>query len=364
MRFPVDVPTLSDGVVTLRAHRPDDSAAVVEQCNDPLMARWTQVPTPYSVDDAKRFLLDAMPGGWATEVEFGFAIEAEGRFAGTCTLRDLGEHRAEISYGAHPWARGRGFVGRALRLLVDWGLSERFDTLVWQAQQGNWDSRKAAWRLGFTCQPMRGWLPHRGALVDAWVGTLRKEDPREPMHPWYDVPVLRAGDLVLRPHVDADLPRIAETFVDPVANQWLRITKVTPEEYLANRLELMASGGGVYWAVAEADTDELLGAIMLFGIEHGIEAELGYWAHPAARGKGAIRMAAWLACRHGFIPEGDGGLGLRRLTAFAGVDNGPSRGVLLSLGFREYGVDRLGGRNVHGDTFPLVCYDLLAEEFR
>ena len=39
--FPDDVPLLTDGVVTLRAHRRADVPAVLEQCEHPLSQRWT-----------------------------------------------------------------------------------------------------------------------------------------------------------------------------------------------------------------------------------------------------------------------------------------------------------------------------------
>ena len=41
MRFPHDVPTLTDGVVTLRAHGEDDVRGVLEQSTDPVSQAWT-----------------------------------------------------------------------------------------------------------------------------------------------------------------------------------------------------------------------------------------------------------------------------------------------------------------------------------
>ena len=70
MRFP-EVPTLSDGTVTLRAHHIGDAEGVYEQCQDPLSQEWTTVPIPYSRDDAKRFVREIMPGGWREDVEWG-----------------------------------------------------------------------------------------------------------------------------------------------------------------------------------------------------------------------------------------------------------------------------------------------------
>src|SRR5690349_10284022 len=114
----ISAPTLTDGVVTLRAHREDDIDAVQEQSTDPASVRWTRVPVPYTREHARQFVREAMPGGWATDQEWAFAFEAadhEGRsrYGGTVSLRNNGPGRAEIAYGAHPWIRGRGLVERA-----------------------------------------------------------------------------------------------------------------------------------------------------------------------------------------------------------------------------------------------------------
>jgi len=40
------IPTLTDGTVTLRAHREDDAEGAFEQCQDPVSQQWTTVPLP------------------------------------------------------------------------------------------------------------------------------------------------------------------------------------------------------------------------------------------------------------------------------------------------------------------------------
>src|SRR4051794_14334692 len=45
-------PTLTDGTVTLRAHRADDVQGSFEQCQDPVSQRWTTVPVPYTLEHA------------------------------------------------------------------------------------------------------------------------------------------------------------------------------------------------------------------------------------------------------------------------------------------------------------------------
>ena len=345
------VPTLSDGVVTLRAHREDDVAAVLEQCLDPASQRWTTVPVPYTLDHAKQFVRHAMPGGWATGEEWAFAIEAvdpatgEARFGGTVSLRDERDGRAEIAYGAHPWIRGRGHVERALRLLLDWGFAEQdLRTVVWWAHQGNWASRKVAWRLGFSYDgTVRRWLPQRGELLDGWVGTLLRDDERRPRHAWLDVPRVVGERVVLRRHRADDADRVLEACTDERTAFWLGqlpqpYTRATAEGFLRHRCEGMARGTDLHWMIADPTSDAMLGTVSLMHLGHGM-AEVGYWTHPDARGHGVMTEAVRLACRHAFIEEADGGLGLHRLTAFAAVDNTASRHVLEANGFVQTGLE-------------------------
>ena len=216
-------PTLTDGVVTLRAHRADDARGSYEQCQDPLSQRWTTVPVPYTSEMATSFVTELMPAGWVEDREWGFAVEHDGRYAGTISLRPEGDGRAEIAYGSHPRVRGAGVMERALRLLLAWGFEEReLRTVIWWAHRGNWASRKLAWRLGFSCDgTLRQWLPQRGELRDAWVGTLQRGEPREPRTTWLDCPVLGAGGVRLRPWRADDADRIVEACRDERTAHWL-----------------------------------------------------------------------------------------------------------------------------------------------
>ncbi len=359
--MPTAAPTLTDGVVTLRAHRPDDAQGSWEQCQDPLSQQWTTVPVPYSMDDAHTFVGEIMPKGWAAGSEWGFAIEAEGRYAGTVSLRPEGNARAELAYGSHPWVRGTGHVERALRLLLEWGFAEQdLETVIWWANKGNWSSRKVAWRLGFTIEgTVRSWLPQRGERRDAWVGTLLREGPREPSTPWLSCPVIEGDGIRLRPRRPSDAARIVEACGDERTSHWLGklpspYAPADAEAYLQDRIEVLATGSAVGWAVADAVTDEALGSVALFGLVHGRQAELGYWTHPSARGRGVMTAAARLAVAHGFEA-----LGLGRVTAFAAVDNHASRHVIESCGFRLAGVERQAVQ-IRTGLVDHACYDLLA----
>jgi RimJ/RimL family protein N-acetyltransferase len=369
----VTVPTLTDGVVTLRAHSVDDVDACLEQSTDPLSQRWTRVPVPYSRDDAKRFVRDAMPGGWVTDQEWGFAVQANdddgtARYAGTVSLRNNGPGRAELAYGAHPWARGRGIVERALRLLLEWGFAQRdLETVIWWAEEGNWASRKTAWKVGFSCDgTVRGWLEERDGLVDGWVGSLCREDERQPRTAWHVPPVLRGERVLLRATRDEDVPRILEACRDERTSFWIgSIPSPFPdahaEFFVAERRDAMARGTVVHWAIVDPATDLLLGSTSVFNLDGVAGPEIGYWAHPDARGRGIVSEAVALVVRHAFIDAEDGGLGLTKLRLVAAVENTASRRVAEVNGFREVGTERQATRCRDG-VHDAMVYDLLAAD--
>jgi RimJ/RimL family protein N-acetyltransferase len=115
--------------------------------------------------------------------------------------------------------------------------------------------------------------------------------------------------------------------------------------------------------VADLADDRCVGSVDVFGLErHGAEAEIGYWTHPAERGRGVIGEAVGLAVRHAVIPVADGGLGQRRLSLRHGAGNAASRRVAVRAGFREVGVERAVDPAPDGGYDDLVRYDLLASE--
>jgi RimJ/RimL family protein N-acetyltransferase len=362
-------PTLTDGVVTLRAHTDDDVDRCVEQCLDPQSVRWTTVPVPYTRDEAKRFVREVMPQRWEIDAEWGFAVEYEGRFGGTISLRNEGEGRAEIAFGAHPDVRGTGAMVRACRLLLSWGFEQRdLRTVVWYAYVGNWASRRLAWQLGFSHDgTLRGWLSQRGELRDTWVGTLRRGEELAPRHPWLEPAVIELDDLRLRPQAEHDLPRIVSGCADPECVRWMRLPEpVTAESARANwaeELHRMALATAVRWVVADPADDRLLGIVSLFGMgERALGgAELGYWVHPEARRRGVATAAARAAARHALLPTEDGGLGRARVHALVGVENTASRRVLAATGFREVGRER-ARLVIEGRRMDAVVFDLLPGE--
>jgi len=112
--------------------------------------------------------------------------------------------------------------------------------------------------------------------------------------------------------------------------------------------------------MADPVTDSYLGQISLSGVHHRREAELGYWTHPDARGRGVTTEACRLLVRHCFVPVEDGGLGLHRLTADAASGNLASQHVLERAGFERTGLARQDTLLPDDTWADSVTYDQLA----
>lgn len=368
MRYPEDVPSLTDGEVTLRAHVDADVPRIVEQCRDPESVKWTTVPTPYAESDARSWVAEVIASGWVAETTYVFAIEYGGQFAGSIDLRIKGGGEAEIGYGLHPGARGQGVLRRAMDVILDWGFDHDIDVVHWRAIVGNWNSRRVVWRLGFTFGPtIPRLLPDREERQDGWTGWIGRDDPREPVEPWLQAPALGAEGVRLRPWRESDASRLVQIADDPVVRQWLPGLPLpeAPEDvprYLRRIREGAANNERVAWCVADPETDQALGNIALFEFEDdadNLTAQVGYWAHPDARGRGLMAAAMNAACAWALTPSGDGGLGARRLYLLTSVRNTAARALAERAGFVHVGTERASGPVAGGGFEDSALYDRL-----
>lgn len=180
MQIPATAPRLSDAPdLVLRRLVQSDVPGIVEQCLDPESRRWTTVPVPYGIDDARWFVGNAAQD-WANGEGATFAIELDGRFAGSIDLRFQEVDWAEVGFGLAAWARGRHVMRRSLALLLDWAFDEvGLAGVTWRAHVGNEASRKVAEACGFRVEgTVRGLCVQRGKRFDAWIGTVLRDDPR------------------------------------------------------------------------------------------------------------------------------------------------------------------------------------------
>jgi RimJ/RimL family protein N-acetyltransferase len=146
---------LLDAGTALRPWRDQDLAGIVAACQDPEIARWTRVPSPYGESDARQYLLgrfDAIHSGSTAPFAI-VAAEDLRRLFGSISLMsiDWRHRRAEVGYWLAREARGRGHATRAVRLICDWGFRTlglgRVDLF---AAVGNRASQTVAERAGFT----------------------------------------------------------------------------------------------------------------------------------------------------------------------------------------------------------------------
>lgn len=184
----MDPITLRGPRTVLRAPRQDDVDAVYAACQDPEIARWTTVPSPYRRRDAEFFVRQVAERGWrdgSDAVFLGFEDPGD-RLVGAVSLHGVREDRcgvrmAEVGYWTAKEMRGRGLTTEAVRLVCGWGFASlELARIEWYAEVGNDASRRVAEKAGFTVEgTLRGRMRRDGAGVDAWVGGLLPGDIRE-----------------------------------------------------------------------------------------------------------------------------------------------------------------------------------------
>ncbi len=363
LRWPLNVPVISDGVVTLRAHAPGDIDAMHEMANDPLMEQWTAIPTPHTRAMTEQFAFTIIPRGWDEGTHRGWAIEVDGRYAGNVDVRQ--KPIADIGFALHPRARSRGVMARAVRLAVDWSLNEGGVEIVhWRSHVGNEASLRVAHATGFTLHSLiPGMLHERGQVLDAWTGSIRFGDTPVAHTNWAESVVIESDRLRLRPLTYADLPRIAEACTDVQSRHWLAnlprpYTATTARAYVNDCVWQAAKGTKATWAIADRESDELVGniaAMDLLGADP-TTGEIGYWMHPNGRGRGIMTEAAKMVIRHALDSDG---LDRRRLVLYAAADNAASNAVADGAGFTRYGTQRAAERLGDGSYDDLHGYELL-----
>jgi RimJ/RimL family protein N-acetyltransferase len=168
------------GWFVLRPFRTDDVGWVHEVSVDPAVGQFVDIPSPYLLEHATFFVEQLAIAGWDRGDRFEFLAEdAEtGQRLGRVGL-GMGERRtAEVGYWVDPRARGRGVATEAVKAISGWAFSRLgLELIEWRAEVGNHASRRVAEKAGFLMEAtLRQRLVHRGLRVDAWVGSLTKDD--------------------------------------------------------------------------------------------------------------------------------------------------------------------------------------------
>lgn len=165
---------------------PSDAEDVTAAVQDPDIARWTTVPTPYSLTDGQWWTGHA-DDEWARGVpHWAIRSARTGEFLGAITLFHRGRDTYEVGYWMAARHRGHGYMSEAVRLAT----TAAFDRLgarrvQWKAKVGNWGSWKSVWRNGFRREgTLRGLTDERGEVADHWSAAIVRGDPMQPASPW------------------------------------------------------------------------------------------------------------------------------------------------------------------------------------
>jgi RimJ/RimL family protein N-acetyltransferase len=153
-------------------------------------------------------------------------------------------------------------------------------------------------------------------------------------------PAIPTGDgLLLRPWTAADAPAVHAAFQDPLIHQGHVRAADSDEEaggWIAEWTKAWEGEREAQWAVADMDTDRLLGRVALreIRLDEGV-AEVAYWTVAEARGQGvAARATAALA--HWALDD----IGFHRLELLHAVRNEASCRVATKTGFALEGTKR------------------------
>ena len=176
------------------------------------------------------------------------------------------------------------------------------------------------------------------------------------------VPVLESPRLRLRPYRTDDAEAMFALYSDPRVMRywsfpaWVELGQA--RVYLQRALDGMDSGEIFPWAIAERDSDLLIGALTLHSLHaEQLRAEVGYSLAPAFHGRGFAAEALRCGLAHAIDD-----LGLVRVEADIDPRNLPSARLLERLGFVREGLLRKRWR-VNGEVCDTAFYGLLPEEF-
>lgn len=150
-------------------------------------------------------------------------------------------------------------------------------------------------------------------------------------------PILRDGDLLLRPKRASDADAITAACQDAEIPRWTRVpapySRADAERFIAESEQEAASGTALNLLAVDARDGRLLGSVGLMGLDRAPGyAEVGYWIAAEARGRGVATRAVRLLTEWG-VRE----LRLTRVELLTHADNAASRRVAEKAGFLDTG---------------------------
>ena len=332
-------PELTDGVIRLRQLRAADKAAVVKACNDGLVERFCyRVPFPYQDSDFVEFLA-YNEQFWASELIANWTVvdPQTDELLAMISLDVVAVRQAgEIGYWCAPWARGRGVMSAAVRLVRDWAFDAlELERLELTTDVENVGSQRVAQAAGFRREGvMRGYLTARDHRTDDVLFGMVAGDPREPVVPLAD-PLLEDGRILVRPFAPDDAEAVGAACDDPDVARWIHLvphpyTLEDAQKFIADSWRRLTAGDRARLAIVDAATQELLGSVSLDLFRERQAAEIGYWVAAGRRRRGTAEAAARRVIRWAFEV-----VGVERLEILTYPGNIASQALAEKLGFRR-----------------------------
>jgi RimJ/RimL family protein N-acetyltransferase len=172
-RLPYPLTLTGDGI-TLREWRSEDLDDLVTMLDEPDIARWTPMPSPFDVEAGIAYLKRAYQGRISGR-RIQLAITADGgRPLGEVLLFgvDLGLKEAELGYLVGAGHRRRGLASGALSLLSAYARSSlNLSRLLLRIDPGNTASTAVARRCGYRLTgepPILQEGPYGPTSLDTW----------------------------------------------------------------------------------------------------------------------------------------------------------------------------------------------------
>jgi RimJ/RimL family protein N-acetyltransferase len=164
-------------VVTLRPWRESDIPAVFEACQDPEIARWTAVPSPYTEEHARDFVRHGVPGR-AYVLQLAIVNAENDELLGSIGVFTPQEGIGEVGYWVGAAARGRGVAVRAVRLAVRRAFEKsELRRMQLHTLPGNRASERVAEKAGFTREGvLRSYAVMKGRVTDITMFSLLPDE--------------------------------------------------------------------------------------------------------------------------------------------------------------------------------------------
>ncbi|WHM36807.1 GNAT family protein [Streptomyces sp. BPTC-684] len=181
----MDAVTLTTRNLDIHPVRMSDLDAIVTAWSDPAIRRWTVVPEPGNLAQAREFVESTCAGGWSADRHYIFGAYAKdsGSLVGCFGVFGIdtvgrSEDFAYLGCWVAKEHRGKGYATEALREIARWAFTDlKLDRLEGVGEVGNEASLALVLKTGFQMEgTLRGRTLQDGIRRDAWLVSLLPHD--------------------------------------------------------------------------------------------------------------------------------------------------------------------------------------------